>query len=147
MHHWPRFVSIVAIALGSYDLIRGVVHTVLFGSVAAGLAGLDLAGPTGRDQLVLMAAFGSSNFITGAALIYLGINDRAGALVLMAIIPMALLTAGASITYWGSNLIGQGVFPGQRNMQVYVVACLVTVIASLWMRRRRAHASRPRGLS
>ncbi|MEM6808924.1 MAG: hypothetical protein AAGA33_01710 [Pseudomonadota bacterium] len=136
MHHWPRFISIVTIALGSYDLIRGVVHTVLFGSVAAGFAGLDLAGPTGRDQLVLMAAFGSSNFITGAALIYLGFNDRVGALVLMAIIPVALLTAGASITYWGGDLIGQGIFPGRRNMAVYVVVCVVTVIASLWMRRR-----------
>lgn len=147
MHPWPRFVSVVAIALGSFDLVRGVVHTVLFGSVAAGLAGLDLTGPTGRDQLVLMAAFGSSNLVTGAALIYLGFTDRAGALVLMLVIPVALLTAGASIAYWGGELTGQAVFPGTRNMEIYVVVCLTTVAASLWLRFRRPRASGPQAQS
>ena len=137
MNTLPRFVSVVAVALGCFDLIRGLVHTVLFGNVGAETAGLDLTGPTGRDQLMLMAAFGSANFITGAALIYLGLANRLGALILMVVIPIALVTAGASVAYWGADLVGQGVFPGTRNMQVYVAVCVVTVIAGVLVRKSR----------
>ena len=83
MTRLPRFVSFVAVSLGCFDLIRGLVHTVLAGSTGVELSGVDISGPTGRDQLVFMIAFGSSNFITGAALIYLGLTNRLGALIVM----------------------------------------------------------------
>lgn len=136
MNTLPRFVSVVAVLLGCFDLIRGLVHTVLFGSVGAPTAGLDLAGPTGRDQLMLMAAFGSANFITGAALIYLGLANRFGALVLMAVIPVAMFITGVSIAYWEVDLVGQGVFPGTGNMTIYVLICTATVVAGLALAKR-----------
>ncbi len=142
----PRFVSFVAIALGCFDIVRGVVHTVLAGNTGVVIAGLDMAGPTGRDQLILMAAFGYSNFVTGAALILLGLMNRVGALVLLAVIPLALIVAGASIGHWGADLVGQGSFPGTRNMRIYVVVCTVTVVAALALRwRARFAGAQPAG--
>ena len=85
---------------------------------------------------MLMVAFGSSNLITGAALILLGLTNRLGALIMLAVIPPALLTAGASIEYWGADLVGQGVFPGTNNMRIYVAICILTVTAALVMRWR-----------
>jgi hypothetical protein len=127
----------VAIALGCFDIIRGLAHTIFVGHAAVELAGLDLTGPTGRDQLMLMCAFGSSNFITGAALIFLGLTNRFGALILLAVIPIALSIAGASIGYWGADLEGQGVFPGMDNMRIYVMICILTVAVALVMRWRK----------
>jgi hypothetical protein len=140
MNKFPRFVSFVAVGLGCFDIIRGLVHTVFVGNMGAEIAGLDLTGPTGRDQLMLMVAFGSSNFITGAALIFLGLTNRLGALVMMAVIPLALLAAGAGLHLWGTNLEGQGAFPGVQNMRVYLAVCVLTVAAAL-MARSRVSAS------
>ena len=39
----PRFVSVVAIALGGLDLARGFVHTILLDYAATHIAGLDHA--------------------------------------------------------------------------------------------------------
>ena len=67
MQSLPWFVTGVAIVLGSFDLLRGIVHTVLAGSVGIPKSGVDVSGPTGRDQLMFMVAFGYSNLLTGAA--------------------------------------------------------------------------------
>ena len=145
MNNYPRFVSVVAVGLGCFDLVRGLVHTVFAGDKGAVIAGLDLAGPTGRDQLVLMIAFGSSNFITGAALIILGLTNRLGALILMSVIPLALFVAGAGLERWGGDLVGQGTFPGANNMRIYLIICVVTVmagVASRYGRRSGAPAGR-----
>lgn len=142
MTSFPRFVSFVAIALGCFDIIRGFAHTVFVGHAAVELAGLDLTGPTGRDQVVLMVAFGASNLITGAALILLGWTHRRGALILLAVIPFAYLMAQVGLRTWGADLVGQGVFPGVHNMQIYLAVCVLTVIAAL-VARWRGGRSRP----
>jgi hypothetical protein len=134
MSTFPRFVSFVAVGLGGFDILRGLVHTVFVGNMGAEIAGLELAGPTGLDQLTLMAAFGSSNLITGAALIYLGLTDRRGALLLIALVPPALLLAGVGLERWGADLTGQAVFPGVENMRIYIGACVMTVVAALLTR-------------
>ena len=136
----PRFVSVVAVALGCYDIVRAVAHTGLAGHAATEIAGLDLAGPTGRDQLVLMVAFGASNFVTAAALILLGLTHRFGALILLAVIPAAYAFAGAALRFWEQGLVGQGVFPGAETMKVYLAVCMVTVIAAVALRWRRHEA-------
>ena len=115
---FPRFLSFVAVALGCFDLIRGVVHTVFAGSVAANVSGIDIGGPSGGDQIMLMAAFGHANFITGAALIYQGIFNRVGALFLMCVIPLALAIAALSVNYWAADLALHGSFPGRFNLIV-----------------------------
>lgn len=136
MTRLPRFVSFVAVALGCFDIIRGLVHTVLVGNTGAEIAGLDLTGQTGLDQLTLMVAFGYSNFVTGAALIYLGLTSRSGALLMLAIIPVALIVAALSIEFWGADLVGQAEFPGAENMQIYALICVLTVISAILIRWR-----------
>lgn len=134
----PRFVSVVAVALGLFDLLRGIMHTVLVGFAAVDIAGLDLSGPTGHDQVTLMTAFGASNLITGVALILLGFTNRQGVLVLLATILAAYALAGLGLSHWGSELTGQGLFPGVDNMRIYLAVCVVTLIAGLagWWRNR-----------
>jgi hypothetical protein len=144
MKIFPRLVSLVAVGLGCFDILRGLVHTVFVGNMGAEIAGLDLTGPTGLDQLTLMVAFGSSNFITGAALIYLGLTSRRGALILMAVIPVSLLLAGVGLHRWGADLVGQAVFPGVYNMRIYIVVCVFTVTAALitrWVGLRQPRRS------
>ena len=68
----PKFVSIVAIILGSLDLIRGFMHTNLLNFAASNIAGPDLSTAQASDLLQLMGAFGISNYITGIALILVG---------------------------------------------------------------------------
>ncbi len=140
MEQPPRFVAFVAVGLGCFDIVRAVAHTVFAGYAAGEIAQVDLNGPSGRDLLTLMVAFGASNFITGAALIILGLTNRTGALALLAVIPAAYLAAAAGRQYWGVDLTGQGVFPGFHIMRNYILICIATVGAGLaiWLRRRRA---------
>jgi hypothetical protein len=143
---FPRFVSFVAVALGCFDLIRGVVHTVFAGSVAVDVSGIDIGGPTGRDQIVLMTAFGHANFITAAALIQAGLTSRTASVVLLAVIPLALTIAGVSQAYWTVDLEGVGAFPGKQNMRIYFLVCVTSVIVSLivqWRRNRGSMLDRP----
>lgn len=134
---YPAFVSIVAFALGCLDLLRGVNHTLMSSYAASDVAGLDLTGPTGLDQLVLMNAFGAANFLSGAALIYLSLRDRLGALLFLALIPLAYFMAGLGLRLNGADLAGQGVFPGQYMMAGYISLCLITVLAALRTMRRQ----------
>lgn len=127
----PRLVTIVAVGLGLFDIVRAVAHTIFLGHAASEIAGLDLSGPTGRDQLVLMGAFGASNFITAAALIFVGLTSRAGALLMLAVIPLAYALAGIGTAVWSDGLQGQAAFPGQRNVAVSLAICVASVGATL----------------
>jgi uncharacterized membrane protein YphA (DoxX/SURF4 family) len=84
----PRFVSVMAIFLGSIDLVRGFMHTVALPYSATHIACLDLSGPSASDLLRLLGLFGISNFITGATLILTGLYARPVALALLALIPI-----------------------------------------------------------
>ena len=138
--HYPVFISVVAFALGVLDLLRGVSHTLLSFYAASDVAGLDLSGPTGFDQLVLMNAFGAANFLSGAALIYLSLRDRLGALLFLAITPLAYLAAGIGLHLNGADLLGQGVFPGRYMMTGYITLCFMTVFAALGVIRRQSRS-------
>lgn len=144
----PRYISFVAFALGTYDIVRGVAHTIFAGYAATHLAGVDLKGPAGRDLLVLMVAFGASNLVTACALIYLAFTDRAGSLVLLILIPIAYLAAHIGLQMHEIGLTGQGVFPGQFNMTVYLTICVVAAtsgLLSVWRQMRSAvHFGRSR---
>ena len=141
MQDIPRFVSVVAVTLGVFDIIRAIAHTVVVGPVATQVAGLDLTGPTGLDQIILMSAFGASNVITGASLILVGLTSRLNAMILLAVIPAAYLVASIGVRVWGADLVGQGIFPGKTNMAIYNVICLVTLSLAMglhWRGRRLA---------
>lgn len=70
----PKFVSIAAIALGCFDLLRDFMHTVLLDFAAAIIAGLDLSTSLAGDLLQMMGAFGIYNYLTGIILILLGVR-------------------------------------------------------------------------
>lgn len=143
----PRYVSCVAFVLGSYDVVRGIAHTVFAGYAATEKAGLDLTGPTGLDQLILMLAFGASNLVTASALIYLALTDRRGSLLLLGLIPLAYFAAHIGLELHGVELVGQGVFPGRFNMMVYLTVCALTatsgVLVALMRMRAASDADKP----
>jgi hypothetical protein len=136
MRKEPRFVSVVAVGLGLLTLARSLGHTVFAGTIAVPKAGLELSGPTGLDQLMLMMTIGTSEFVVAGALIFAGIFDRRTALVLLALLPLSLLPAGIGMARWSEGLTGVGVFPGSTVTAVYTLLCLGTVGAALVVRRR-----------
>lgn len=142
MYNCPRYISVVAFVLGCVDVVRGASHTLLANHAATNIAGLDLSGPSGRDQLVLMAAFGASNLLSAAALIYLALRDRFGALIFLAVIPAAYLVAHTGFALNATDLVGQGVFPGRYMMVGYLSVCLVTVFRALLQRSRSRRRKR-----
>jgi len=140
----PKFASIITILLGCYDLLRGFMHTVLLNYSAINIAGLDLSTSTASDQLRLLGAFGMSNFVSGVALILIGLYARKIALAMLAVIPSAyfignlgvkanLATYAPSQTNWG----------GREPMLVYFGICVVTFIAGMIMmgiRKKKAQS-------
>ena len=140
----PRFVSWVAIVLGSLDLIRGFMHTILLGHAAANIAGLDLSTAQAGDLLQLMGAFGISNYITGAMLILLGWKARPLALAMLGVIPIAYAIGQAGIrTYASSYEPSAAAWGGVSMMLAYLAISAITFLAGLIVMRARAKASDP----
>ena len=61
----PAFAVLVLACMGCIDLVRGVLHTFFVEHSAVYVAGMDLS-QAGGNQLMLLGAFGISNFLTGA---------------------------------------------------------------------------------
>lgn len=134
----PKFVSIVAIALGSLDLIRGFMHTILLEYAAANIAGLDLSSSVAIDLLRLMGSFGISNYITGLMLILLGWKARPLALTMLGAVPAAYLIGTVGIKFNTSTFAAtQGDWGGLPMMIAYMVICIVTFAAGVIMAKRR----------
>ena len=130
----PKFVSIVAIALGSLDIIRGFMHTILLEYAAANIAGLDLSSSVAIDLLRLMGTFGISNFITGVMLIILGWKARPLALTMLGVIPLAYLVGAMGIRMNSAPYAAsEGDWGGAPMMLVYLAVCVVTFIAGIIM--------------
>lgn len=106
----PRFVIVVTLLLGCYDLLRGLMHTVFLHYSALNIAGLDLSTHTASDQLRLLGAFGISNFETGIALILMGLYARRLALAMLGLIPLLYLFGYFTIK---SNVAGYA--PSEAN--------------------------------
>ena len=140
----PSFVSWVAIVLGSIDLIRGFIHTILLGHAAVNIAGLDLSTPLAGDLLQLMGAFGISNYITGAMLILLGWKARPLALAMLGVIPLAYAVGQAGIrAYAASYAPSAAAWGGVSMMLAYLAISAITFLAGIIMMRARAKASDP----
>jgi hypothetical protein len=134
----PKFVSIVAIALGSLDLIRGFMHTIRLEHAAANLAGLDLSSTVAVDLLRLMGIFGISNYITGVMLILLGWKARPLALIMLVVIPIAHFIGAVGIKFnTASYPASQADWMGVPMMKGYMVVCMVTFLAGLIMAKRK----------
>ena len=136
----PTFVSIVAIALGVLDLIRGFMHTILLEYAALNIAGLDLSSTVAADLLQLLGVFGISNYITGVMLILLGWKARPLALAMLGVIPASYLVGIVAInTNSASYAATQANWGGAPMMMVYMAACVITFIAGLIVSKRSTH--------
>lgn len=126
----PAFISIVTILLGSYDLVRGFMHTILLHYSATHIAVLDLSGSTASDQLRLLGAFGISNFETGIMLILMGIFARGLAMIMLAVIPIVALIGTFAIRFNSAGYLpSQAEWGGLEPMMVYLGICVLTFIA------------------
>ncbi len=134
----PKFVSVVAIALGCFDLIRGFMHTILLEYAALNIAGLDLSTSLAGDLLQQMGAYGISNFLTGSMLILIGWKARPLALAMLGVIPIAYAIGFAGIKFNSAAYSpSQAAWGGAQPMLVYLVICGVTFFAGVWITQRR----------
>ena len=134
----PKFVSIVTIALGCIDLLRGFTHTVLLDYAATNIAGFNLSTSLAGDLLQQMGAFGISNYLTGVMLILIGWKARPLALIMLGVIPVAYAIGFAgfkinSAVYAPSQAAWGGVTP----MLVYLAICGIAFIAGVWITLNR----------
>ena len=136
----PTFVSIVAIALGVLDLIRGFMHTILLEYAATNIAGLNLSSSVAIDLLRLLGVFGISNYITGVMLILLGWKARSLALTMLGVIPAAYFIGIAGIRFNSvSYATTQANWGGAPMMMVYMAVCIITFISGVIVSKRNAH--------
>ncbi|OQY34748.1 MAG: hypothetical protein B6I38_02085 [Anaerolineaceae bacterium 4572_5.1] len=134
----PKFVSVVIIALGCLDLVRGFLHTILLEYAAANIAGLDLSTSLASDLLQLMGSFGISNYLTGVMFILLGWKARPLALTMLGVTPLAYIVGvvGTKINS-APYAPSQADWGGMQPMMVYLVICAITFIAGVWVAQQR----------
>ncbi len=135
----PVFVSFVAVLLGSYDLLRGFMHTVMLKYSATNIAVIDLSTSTASDQLRLLGAFGISNLETGVVLILVGLYARGLALAMLGVIPavycIGYFAIHANIDSYAPSKANWG---GVPPLMAYLGFCLATFIAGVIVTRRRS---------
>lgn len=115
--------SIALLLVGVMDIIRGVLHT--FQIKYALLNGAKIEPVT--ESLVLMGAFGISNFLTG--FLYLLIVWRAKKIVpyVLLIIPFSYYLGGIGLRF--SNVVlPADKFRGQYIMYYYLSMCLLVAL-------------------
>ena len=115
----------VLFGLGIYDLIRGVMHTVLLRWSGIHIAGFDPVS-TPVDQFFMLGAFGISNLLTGC--LFLLISQRAPQLSawILGIIPAAYLVGLLGIR--SSGVHGTLSYGGQYLMYAYFAICIGTLL-------------------
>ena len=128
----------MAVFLGSIDLLRGFMHTVVLPYSATHIACLDLSGPTAPDLLRLLGLFGISNYITGATLILTGLYARPIALVFLGLIPafygLGLLTIHAATNPYPPSTAQWG---GRPFMMINLSLYVLTFLAGIFVLRHR----------
>jgi hypothetical protein len=114
--------SLVLLLAGVLDIIRGIAHTFRVRHAAENFAKIEI----NSDNLVLMSAFGISNFLTG--FIYFLIVWKAKKIVpyVLAIIPLSYFLGGIGMRY--SNVVMESEFRGQHMMSIYIKVCFFTAL-------------------
>jgi hypothetical protein len=122
---------VVLFCLGLMDLLRGFTHTYRVHHAALNLAQID----PHPDALVLMVAFGISNFLTGALFILIALTAKHIAAIVLLLIPAAYFFGGIGMIYSGVTL--QSPFIGQYIMKIYLSISLVDCFVLLYLRSSR----------
>jgi len=139
----PKFVTIVAIALGCLDLIRGFMHTIMLDYAATNIAGLDLSTSLAGDLLQQMGAFGISNYLTGIMLILIGWKARPLALIMLGVIPAVYAIGFITIKINSAPYApSQAAWGGATPMLVYLIISGITFIAGVWITLYRKRQGR-----
>ena len=114
---------IVLLLAGVMDVIRGFTHTFRVRYAAEYLAKIE----TSSDSLVLMSAFGISNFLTGFLFFLIIWKARKLVPYVLVIIPISYLLGGIGMQY--SNVIlDADKFKGQYIMSVYIGICVISAL-------------------
>lgn len=136
----PRFVTVVVVLLGCYDLLRGFMHTVLLNYSAIHIAGLDLTTPQASDLLRLLGAFGISNFVTGVMLLMIAYQSRTMSLIMTGVLPIIYYLGHLAIhndtQLYAPSSANWG---GMPFMIVYLSICAATFVLGVtitWLRSR-----------
>ena len=141
-NHIPKFVSVVTIVLGCLDLVRGFMHTILLEYAATNIAELDLSTTLAGDLLQMMGTFGISNYLTGVMLILLGLKARSLALTMLGVIPAAYAIGVVGIKINSAPYAAsQADWGGAPMMLGYMVICLITFTAGVWISQTRKRES------
>ena len=105
---------------GLMDLRRGFAHTFNVRYSAEHLAGIELL----SDSLVLMVAFGISNFITGFIYLLVAWKAKELAPYILFVIPLSYALGRMGMNYQEVQM--ESPFIGQYIMAVYLSICLLT---------------------
>lgn len=144
-HNIPFFVSAVVVLLGFNDLLRGVMHTIFLKYSATSIAGLDLATNQSGDLLMLLNAFGISNYLTGIMLLMLACTSRLCSLVMLGLIPLIYILFFESLQPL-LNLYQppQSPFLGKYYMLFYLsisgLTFMIGLILTLYNKKHRKNA-------
>ncbi|MCH2044133.1 MAG: hypothetical protein MK212_08310 [Saprospiraceae bacterium] len=107
---------------GIMDLIRGFMHTFNIRYAAEKFAKIELS----SDSLVLMTAFGISNFLTGFLFLLIVWKVQKIAPYVLALIPFCYFIGSLGMRY--SNVVMESEFNGQYMMAIYLTICLFTAL-------------------
>lgn len=125
-------ISVVVLFLAAVvDIKRGIGHTFQVRYAAEHLAGIEPI----SDSLVLMSAFGMSNFLS--AFVFLLILWKAPKLApyVLLIIPISYFIGGMGMKYQAVQLESR--FVGRYIMSVYLSICAITVLLYFTSRKKR----------
>lgn len=131
-HRAGRISSVFLFFLGLVDLFRGAAHTYFIYWANDTFAHLDLS-VNGQDQLVLLSAFGISNWLTGMLFILIAIKAKPLAEAALKIILIAYAVGWLGMQYAG--VTPNADFYGRFIMLGYFGVCLIGVIWSRYDRR------------
>lgn len=122
-----RISSVFLFALGLMDLVRGAAHTFFIHWANDTFAHLDLSA-NGPDQLMLLGAFGISNWLTGMVFILIALRARALSDAALLIILMAYALGWLGLKSEGISPDAD--FNGRYIMFVYFGVCALGLIWS-----------------
>ncbi|MDP2813736.1 MAG: hypothetical protein Q8S15_08220 [Erysipelotrichaceae bacterium] len=124
------FPSRVLMVVGILDLLRGFMHTFNIYWAVDFFAKLDLS--VAKDaQLMLLAAFGISNYLTGFIFILISKKAKHLSIYMIALIVAAYALGTLAIRIVGLTR-GPNAFNGMYFMMVYLLICFATLIKYAW---------------
>ncbi len=132
-----RIAAMVLFALGCMDLFRGLAHTFMIHWANDTFAHMDLS-VNGNDQLMLMGAFGISNWLTGMLFILIALKARSLASAALVIILVAYAVGWLGMQYAGVS--PESDFYGRFIMMGYFAVCFAGIVWQ-YIDNKRVHLS------